>query len=1053
MGDKAAEAVVKGTQNYHAVLGRNGKEISLSCDCPYMEDGSDFCKHLWAVVLACSEKGLWKEFDNLEADFGSDDWEAEGGEETGELEGVAYKTAARDSRAISRGWKEWLGMPGLSSAAAGPSCVGEESVFYLVTPQLRGGILLYLMQKRRKKDGEWTAPKALRFDGGLGPAFATGEDRRLLALLASFNRVSSYGSFGMYNPPAVSQFFLGGEAARLALAAACTTERCLFSPEPGFQDSCLLLRWDADMPWNLRLELVRDEKAGRFRVGVALQREGQRLGLLEILPLGGTGLFVADGRLGRVEERHESWIASLRQASPFAVPKREVDDFLGQYYSRPDAPELSLPQGMEPTWRQATPRPWLLLKALPGQLGSGVLEASLTFDYEGARVEARNPCAQFYQAGPRVLWQRDRDFEGRCLARLAELGFKESRPTWPNPGLGWLLSLPKMSAAVGELVSEGWHVEAQGKLYRGNASLAARLESGVDWFDLKLSARFDGLAAPVKELLAALKKGERTVRLDDGSFGMMPEEWLVRYGLASRLGNQREGSVRFAENQVGLLDALLAAQPEISCDPIFDRARQKLRTFQGLKSADAPAGFEGVLRPYQREGLGWLAFLREFGFGGCLADDMGLGKTVQVLALLQSRDGVSRAGNPSLVVVPKSLIFNWKQEAAKFAPKLRVMDHTGLQRPKNGKAFQDFDLVLTTYGTLRRDILWLRGMEFDYVILDEAHAVKNPGTESAKAARLLKARHRLALTGTPVQNSLNDLWSLFEFLNPGMLGSSSSLELAASVSRESDEAASALLTRAVKPFLLRRSKEAVARDLPAKTEQVIYCEMEGQQRSIYEGLRRHYLESVMGKVNRQGLARSKMQVLEALLRLRQAACHPGLVDRSKEKEPGAKLEVVIPQLQEVLSEGHKALVFSQFTSFLSLFRRHWDPLGMEYAYLDGRTRDRQQAVEKFQNDPDCGLFLISLKAGGLGLNLTAAEYVYLLDPWWNPAIEAQAVDRTHRIGQDRPVFAYRLICRDTVEEKILELQERKKNIAKAALGQEEGVLKSLTREELQWLLS
>jgi SNF2 family DNA or RNA helicase len=319
--------------------------------------------------------------------------------------------------------------------------------------------------------------------------------------------------------------------------------------------------------------------------------------------------------------------------------------------------------------------------------------------------------------------------------------------------------------------------------------------------------------------------------------------------------------------------------------------------------------------------------------------------------------------------------------------------------------------------------------------------------------RLLRGQHRLALSGTPVENHLGELWSLFEFLNPGMLGSASVFKLGGVGARTPSEETRVLLARALRPFILRRTKQQVAKDLPEKLEQTIYCELEPAQRKQYNDLREHYRQALLARLDRDGMNKAKIQILEALLRLRQAACHPGLLDKSKTDEPSAKLDMLLAQVQEVLEEGHKILVFSQFTSLLAIVRQRLDRDGVVYEYLDGRTRDRAARVERFQQDANCRLFLISLKAGGLGLNLTAAEYVFLLDPWWNPAVEAQAIDRAHRIGQTRRVFAYRLIARDTVEEKVLELQQTKRELADAILNVDNSLIRNLNREDLELLLS
>ena len=375
-----------------------------------------------------------------------------------------------------------------------------------------------------------------------------------------------------------------------------------------------------------------------------------------------------------------------------------------------------------------------------------------------------------------------------------------------------------------------------------------------------------------------------------------------------------------------------------------------------------------------------------------------------------------------------------------------------------GLKVSDYDLVITTYGTLRRDVASLRAFEFDYAVLDEAQAIKNAGTEGAKAARLIRAKHRLAMSGTPIENRLSELWSLLEFLNPGLLGKASVFgtlvkRLEGPGNAEEREQSRALLARAVRPYILRRTKAQVTPELPERLEQTLVVDLSPKERALYNELRDHYRNSLLGRIATQGLAKSKMHVLEALLRLRQAACHPGLVDPARRGDSSSKIDMLLTRVSEATAEDHKVLVFSQFTSLLSIVRDQMDAAGTRYAYLDGDTRDRQRVVGEFQEDPECKVFLVSLKAGGVGLNLTAAEYVYLLDPWWNPAVEAQAIDRAHRIGQTNRVFASRLIARDTVEEKVLALQESKRDLAEAIVRADNAVVASLGREELELLLS
>jgi hypothetical protein len=706
------------------------------------------------------------------------------------------------------------------------------------------------------------------------------------------------------------------------------------------------------------------------------------------------------------------------------------------------------------------------------------VRAQLSFRYGDHRVRSDDPRSVLIEATAdssdvKVL-RRDGAAETEARNRLVELG------AVPAPAGGaFFLPRERFLEAVDRLLEAGWRVEARGARLRRSGGFHLSVATGVDWFDLSGGLDFEGEPVALPRLLEAVRRGQAYVELGDGSHGLVPREWLERFGALAGLGEPAEvggkggkggagAAVRFQRSQVLVLDALLAAAPgalaaEVQVDEGFARLRDRLAHGHEPAPLDEPAGFRGELRHYQKAGLGWLAFLAEVGLGGCLADDMGLGKTIQVLALLLARKaaadadgGDGRSRHPALVVAPRSLVYNWLDEAARFAPRLATLDYTGSGRKALRERFGEHDLVVTTYGTLRRDAAALAGIRFGHAILDEAQAIKNAGSQTAKAARTLAADHRLVLTGTPVENHLSDLASLFEFVNPGMLGRASRFqELFGSrrIAAPEDEPVLADLARALGPFILRRTKAQVLPELPPKTEQTLLVTLDRGQRALYDELRSHYRARLTRRIGEVGLARSKMQVLEALLRLRQAACHPGLLDPERAGEGSAKLEALREQLAEVLDEGHKALVFSQFTSLLALVRRDLDRDGVVYEYLDGRTRDRAARVQRFQGDPDCRLFLISLKAGGTGLNLTAADYVFLLDPWWNPAVETQAMDRAHRIGQERPVIAYRLIAKDTVEEKILELQATKRDLAEAVLAQSGGALKKLSPDDLELLLS
>jgi len=482
---------------------------------------------------------------------------------------------------------------------------------------------------------------------------------------------------------------------------------------------------------------------------------------------------------------------------------------------------------------------------------------------------------------------------------------------------------------------------------------------------------------------------------------------------------------------------------------------EKLRSlsdFEGIKDYPLPAGFKGSLRPYQKAGYNWLRFLNDFHLGGCLADDMGLGKTVQALALLLAEKEKNQKAT-SLLIMPTSLIYNWEMEARKFTPDLNILTYTGTLRNKDVSQFEKYDVVLTSYGIVRLDSEILQKFFFQYIILDESQVIKNPTSNIAQAVMGLKSRFRLTLTGTPLENSTLDLWSQMTFINPGLLGGSTFFrnEYLTPIEKKGDEAKTKKLNAVIKPFLLRRLKSQVATELPDKVENIHYADMLPEQEAKYEETKNYYRGKILEKIDKEGLGNSRMVLLEGLTRLRQLSNHPRMIDPAYTGSSG-KLEDVWYMLESALAENHKLLIFSQFVKHLDIVREMLHQKQIAFAYLDGSSNDRKDQVERFNQDPNLKVFLISIKAGGLGLNLTQADYVFLLDPWWNPAVEAQAIDRAHRIGQTKQVFIYKFISRNTVEEKILQLQKRKLKLSDTLVQSEESVVKSLTREDIELLM-
>jgi superfamily II DNA or RNA helicase len=1044
--DSKVTASVQGSQHYEVDLDWKPGELSVWCDCPYFESNGP-CKHLWAAILMAEARGYLSNAaadPELAMEDGTGLFRDHARERESELP-PAPKPAAWRRQLEEAAMTERVR---LSSRAPWPA---KREILYVVdVPSSRTAdkLVLVIETRDRKKDGSSYA-RAVRavIRRDVIADLPSRQDREILAVMAGATHYSGFSPWEGVEVPAQSKLEhpLATSIVRMAARAGR-----LFLRAPG-DNEYLPIEWDEGGDWEFALEVRRGAK-GVWEAGGVLRRGEERMPVGDALLAVPGGLMFTRSKVAPLaESAPNQWIQHLRRNGPIVAPIEDREEFLAALLEAPNVPPLELPEEMRVEEEVGLPKPNLAIRRANAR-PEAPLRGDLSFDYGGYVAAWHDRGRGRYDSRKRRFQRRDWDAEKAAVALLEEAGAR--RDADPHREPEWEVAPKKLPRIVRRLVDAGWRVEAEGKMFRRPGESHMRVASGVDWFELHAEVEYEGGKARLPELLEALRRGDNMVRLDDGSYGMVPEEWLRRIGAMAGMGAAEDEHIRFQRSQAGLLDALLAAQPEASCDETFARVRDEMQRFHGVEAAPQPAGFTGQLREYQREGLGWMEFLRRFGFGGCLADDMGVGKTAQVLALLENRRAAREEGEevgPSLVVVPRSLVFNWKEEAERFTPQLRVLDYSGLAR---GKAeFEGYDIVLTTYGALRRDAPALTETEFDYVVLDEAQAIKNASTESAKAARLLRGKHRLAMSGTPVENHLGELWSIFEFLNPGMLGSASVFKLAGPGARGADEEARRLLAAALRPFILRRTKEQVARELPAKTEQTVYCEMEPEQRKLYNELRDHYRASLLGKIDEQGLAKSKIQVLEALLRLRQAACHPGLADPKRRGAASAKLETLLEQLGEVLDEGHKALVFSQFTSMLGIVRERLDDAGTTYEYLDGKTRDRAARVERFQNDPECKLFLISLKAGGLGLNLTAAEYVFLLDPWWNPAVEAQAVDRAHRIGQTRNVFAYRLIARGTVEEKVLELQAGKRDLAAAIIQADNSLIRNLKREDLELLLS
>jgi superfamily II DNA or RNA helicase len=822
-------------------------------------------------------------------------------------------------------------------------------------------------------------------------------------------------------------------------------------------------------PWRLPLRASLQPSG---EIDLALTRTGLPLTLIS-----GQPSWVFDG--STFHPVHLPTTCSELPRHPLHLTRNQVPAFLSQDWALLKS-SCDVEANFELTDFELQPKPPRFLLSLAGGL---------------AQLQAQLQCAY----GPRImtigvtstgesLWlpdpenptrysTRDLVAERAGTAELTRAGFTgpDAQGRYQLLGQNAVLNF---FARVYPRLTRQWEVTLEERLNRSTAQNLEWIEptlrvtpSGEQWFDLDVSfTSQEGERFAPSDIQRLVLAGQNHTRLKNGRIALVDSGAVeeLQEVLLDCAPEQHSGGYRLQNAQAGFLEASLRRELGWQVQAPAPWRERAAKQSGEVKLEAPPLGeLDKVLRQYQQQGVAWLWFLRENRFGGILADEMGLGKTLQMLAYVQLvkrlRDAGSAiqqepgASKPSLVVCPTSLVFNWEAEARKFTPDLRVLAMHGPQRHQQFARIPQFDLVITSYALIRRDADSYRQVEFDTLILDEAQHIKNRQTQNAQAVKSIKARQRFVLTGTPLENSVLDLWSILDFLMPGYLGAAKDFHerYELPITRERNAEAQARLARRVRPFLLRRLKKEVANDLPARIEQVSYCDLTEDQRAAYQQVLEVSRREVLENAGPQGLQRGRMIVLTALLRLRQICCDLRLLklDGADPAKASGKLDLFGELLEEVLDGGHRVLVFSQFVQMLQLLRDRLVSEKIDYCYLDGSTTDRAAVVERFQTSLSIPVFLISLKAGGVGLNLTGADTVIHFDPWWNPAVEAQATDRAHRIGQTKVVTSYKLITRGTVEEKILNLQARKRELLNEVLSGEEALAQTLTWEEIQELLN
>lgn len=807
-------------------------------------------------------------------------------------------------------------------------------------------------------------------------------------------------------------------------------------------------------PWNLVFKLQTDED-GNYTFKPFFAREDKEVPIddkakiLTVNPI----WFYRDNKLHYCDfPLSYSYIKSFVDENlNIRLNKDEYQSFISEYLAKlPIFPYVEFPPGIEVTEIDKITAKRLYIEEMDDQL-----VVSLSLLYDKIEISYSQPSNQHLhydlETKKIIRVHRDRHEEAILRERVLDTKIIEDTPglfyaTFED-ALDWLFDgLPALAEMGFEILGEEKLVRFRVK--RAMANFGVNISSETDWFDIELDLEFDGVSVSLADLKKALQANKKFVRLRDGSLARLPEKLIEKLNYMINFGKSDDNSIRFANHHLTFIDQLLGEVDKKSMDKLSQDKLKKLDQFEKIKTYTLPENFIGQLRDYQKAGYDWLYFLKEFSFGGILADDMGLGKTIQALVLL--RDQINKNSKKvNLIVAPTSVIFNWIREIERFTPDISFLVHYGTRRSKDVRRIKKYPLILTTYGHIRRDIQLMREINWNYVILDESQNIKNPHSETSKAVRLLEAHNRLALTGTPVENNTMDLWSQFAFINPGLLGDQNFFKetFMKPIEREQNVQVAASLKRLIFPFILRRTKEDVAKELPPKVESIVYSPMSEEQQKIYDKWRMSYRDNIIEEIESKGLNKSKFKVLEGLTKLRQISCHPELVD-SKYVDTSGKFVALLNMIEEILSENHKVLIFSQFVQMLTIIRRHFDSNSIPYSYLDGSTRDRETPVREFQENEKVQAFLISLKAGGTGLNLTAADYVIHYDPWWNPAVEMQATDRAYRIGQTRKVFAYKLISKDSVEEKIIKLQEKKKELVESLISTEESIFKSLTKNDI-----
>ncbi|MFA6979303.1 MAG: SNF2-related protein [Ignavibacteriaceae bacterium] len=1070
-------ASVKGTMSYAVEIDFDTKKIPvhLLCSCPYNETA--ICKHIVATLYKLNELRYFQitnsNFDD--DDFDQDEYFESEFADIRVMNQVKYydpkifpQITGKDGETLlPKSREQWLeeikkkkaevqfntfkyNIAGLIGDKPVVSSNTNYKIAYALEPQ-KFRIVLRVVRQKIKNDGTFSSPEII-YGSKLGTLPEMPFHERLI-----IDHLSKH--YSEYSVDLISIDYPGERLKEHLKETKLFSEIILFLAErevylsEGYRKIGRKIYVQKDFG---SAELLIDEAGDDLSLKLQFYFKGEKIKIgTQIIPVLDDPLWVlADDNIFRVPNlTYKQLYYFINNNSEVLIPKNYL-----LYFEENLLPQLAKNLPVNSTQYEKIEIASAPKKRIYLEEAEANLKIILKYAYDAREVNYSETelVTSFLKEKTIVRIIRNKDLEEQARSEIKTFYIKEIEKGIFTPRknpIDFLFgALPLLKEMGFEIFGEANLSKFKVNISKPNFSFA--VSSGIDWFDVTANVSYNGAPVSFHALIDAIKHQKEYIQLEDGSVGLLPQQWINKFKRAFLFGEAGKEEIRFSKSQANALDMLLKEADETKTDEAFKEHLEKLNSFEKIKKQIVPVSFRKVLRPYQKSGFDWFYFLKEFRFGGILADDMGLGKTIQVLALLLNEKKDSKK-LPDLVVAPTSVVFNWLSEAEKFSPKLKILNHTGNTRIKDAALhFDEYDIVITSYPILLRDISLFTGRNFNYIILDESQKIKNPTAKTAKVVRELKGEQRLCLTGTPVENNLNELWSQISFLNPGMLGSLTKFQEAFTkpIQKGNDDSAAESLRKTIYPFILRRTKDVVAKELPPKTEIIHYCEMEPQQEKIYNLWRDAVREEIIKEIEKNGIKKSGFKVLEGLLRLRQICNHPTLVKESYKSSSG-KFEEFKEQLGKVLEENHKVLVFSQFVKMLDIIKTYLDKEKIAYEYLTGNTRDRESCVKNFQENDKVKVFLISIKAGGFGLNLTAADYVFHYDPWWNPAVEAQATDRTHRIGQKKNVFVYKFITKNSVEEKILLLQDKKKKLVENIISSETGMLKNLTKDDINILFS